>query len=146
MQMDFGRCPMCGVEWLSGAERCSECSFAPVGNGRDKLPKRSSRKRPFETPGSLQQAVRLGLAIVVSGYAAVERPWQGGWSGLKTAFVHSGSHTIRGEWEIVKSVRLKDGQKAVLSQARVVKGSLSFEKGRVRLVLQGKRPIIESAR
>ncbi len=136
---------MCGVEWLAGTERCSECSFAPVGDGRDKLPKRATRKRVFETQGSFEQSCRLGLAILVSGYCAVERPWQGSFYEVKELFTHTGPHTIRGDWDIVKSVRLRPGEKAVLSEAKVVRGRLSFSQGRARLVFEGKRPIIATA-
>jgi len=133
--MDLDRCPKCGLPW-SGGDFCQSCKFVPIGVGLDKLPKKKKKKaKRYVEPGSsrgLLTFIFLGLV----GYGSFRyQPWRDDWEMIRALVGQGKHHSLVGEWQVVKTVAVKQDQAWVASD-RVQKGTVKFtEKGSVKIDL-----------
>ena len=137
--MDLERCPKCGRKWVAGLERCTECGYQAIGAGLKNAPKKKKKKagkyvEPGNSRGILLLALIGGLAFGCYKY----RPWEDDWELVRTWFGKGRHHSVVGEWEIVKTLRLKKDKPPILGQANIQTGMLNFSKaGGVKMVFNG---------
>ncbi len=133
--MDLDRCPKCGLPW-SGGDFCSACQFVPIGVGLDKIPKKKKRKnRRYVEPGSsrgLLTVIFLGL----STFGCIKyQPWKDDWELVKGLMGQGKHHSLVGEWQVTKTVTVKQDQ-AWVGRDSVKKATVNFtEKGGVKINL-----------
>jgi hypothetical protein len=136
--MDLERCPKCGNRWVAGYERCIECGFVPIGAGLKNAPKKKKKKAgKYVEPGSsrgLLTIVFLGLSV----FACYRyQPWKDDWEMIRAMVGKGRHHSIVGEWQIVKTLKLNKDKPSVLSQPAIQSGTLNFsKKGSVKMVFQ----------
>ena len=124
--MDLNGCPRCGADWLGG-EKCRSCGFVPIGAGLKPSKKRKRRRRRWVEPGGSQGLLLLLLMGGLGAGGYLYKPWQNDWSLVRDLLGVGSPHPLTGDWEIVKSVTVQNGQATLVSQNNVQRGSLSFD-------------------
>ena len=124
--MNLSQCPRCGAKW-PGGDFCGNCGFVPIGAGLQKQKKRK-KKGGYRESGSGRGCLLILLVGAIGGGAAYYRPWEDDWALIRALMGQGHVHSVKGQWNIVKSVALHPDAKTVFAN-KIGGGTIKFEDG-----------------
>lgn len=135
--MDLERCPKCGNRWIAGHEKCIECGYAAIGAGLKNAPKRKKKRAGrYVEPGSMRGLLGFILLGGIGFGCFKYQPWEDDWEMVRAWMGQGRHHSIVGEWEILRALRVNKEKPVVLAQAGIKQGTINFSKaGDVKLIL-----------
>jgi len=108
----------------------------PIGAGLDKLPKKKKRRaKRYVEPGSSRGLLTFVFLGLVGFGSWKYQPWKDDWDLVRGWFGQGKHHSLIGEWEVVKTVAVKQDQ-AWVAQENIQRGTVKFsDKGSVKIDL-----------
>ncbi len=137
--MDLERCPKCGNRWIAGHEKCMECHFVPIGAGLQNAPKKKKRRSgKYVEPGSARGLLSITLIGLLAFAGYKYQPWNDDWEMVRAMMGNGRHHSLIGDWEVVKTLKINQDKPPVLTQSGIQKGTINFsKKGSVKMIFKG---------